>query len=338
MKLIADYFNSPELKAWTDSQPEVDITDLSDFFAELFLLYEADNEGRPIAGLIQEDWDLFSPTAPAEDILNDAFDILGNPLRAQSKVIHSADVLAPIAKWKNIKEELRTNRRFFASRLIDEEEDRWNEMLEANKTIEAGQTFFRGRTNTEEDKPFSTEQELSAPPVENATPGRANPYGIPYLYLTNSEVTMLYELRSVSGDQISIGEFAVTQDLQIVNFSYHPDIFNIYADENATMLFSLQKKLFLEAVSEDMSKPIRRYDDENLDYLPTQFVCEYIRLERKADGIEFPSSRFGDGYNVVLFDKNKARLLHPYQKTVGRVTMEFENMSKQIQHPNVQSE
>lgn len=74
-----------------------------------------------------------------------------------------------------------------------------------------------------------------------------------------------------------------------------------------------------------MSKPVRRYDNANLDYLPTQLVCEYIRVIKGMDGLIFQSSRNGNGRkNIVLFDKTKAHMISSDLKIVGEVEMHFE--------------
>ena len=57
-------------------------------------------------------------------------------------------------------------------------------------------------------------------------------------------------------------------------------------------------------ISIDLSKPIRRYDSE-IEYIPTQFICEYIRYISDADGILFNSSLHNGGKNIVLFNQDK---------------------------------
>ena len=60
-------------------------------------------------------------------------------------------------------------------------------------------------------------------------------------------------------------------------------------------------RLLRDVISQDLSKPMRRYDSE-LEYIPTQFICEFIRVITGADGIQFNSSLDQDGVNVVLFN------------------------------------
>lgn len=66
---------------------------------------------------------------------------------------------------------------------------------------------------------------------------------------------------------------------------------------------TIKGKLLRDRISEDLSKPMRRYDSE-LEYIPTQFICEYIKVFTDAQGIRFKSSLNKKGNNVVLFDQN----------------------------------
>lgn len=325
MKLSANAFNSMELRAWIDDNNEVDLLDLYDYFNDLLSLYVENENGIPLKEQIREDWELFSNEDDAARILDDALILLSKSFNSNSKVIHIPELLEPSDLWNTIKIELKTNRRFLAGNLIDED-DQWDRLF-MTEIIQKGTKYYRGRVNEEKDKPYTSEEDLSAPPREKALPGRANPYGIPYLYLTDSEATVIYELRSLTGDQVSIGLFETTKDLNLVSFTYSPDSYSIFSGSVETLNDALQKRLFLKAISTDMQKPVRRYDDENLDYLPTQFVCEYIRLVVGADGIVFPSSRLEGGTNIVLFDKNSASLKDSYQRTVGRVTINLEEAS-----------
>lgn len=326
MRLNTSLFSSSELNAWIDNNGgEIELSELADFFNELFALYEKNDSGEPLIGILQNDWNLFSSPSVGHQEVEEALKLCGIPWKADTLVKHVPEILAPIEKWEIIKKELRINRRFLAGELVDEEEDKWDILFEMNSIIPQNAIFYRGRINAEKDKPYTDETDLSAPPQNKALPGRANPYGIPFLYLTNSEETVIYELRSLTGDQISIGRFRVIKDLNVVSFSYEVDPYAVFVSELDTLFDSLQKSLFLAEISKDMRKPVRRYDDENLDYLPTQFVCEYIRLRTKADGILYPSSRLEGGSNIVLFDKSNAVLDSSHQRTVGKVTMEFES-------------
>ena len=82
------------------------------------------------------------------------------------------------------------------------------------------------------------------------------------------------------------------------------------------MPVSVKQKL-LQAISHDLSKPLRRYDTE-LEYVPTQLICEYCKLNG-IDGIRFESSLHKGGINLVLFDANKADCISVVSKEIKKV-------------------
>ena len=57
----------------------------------------------------------------------------------------------------------------------------------------------------------------------------------------------------------------------------------------------------LRAISNAISKPLRRYDSK-LDYLPTQYICEYIK-SLGYDGIQYKSTIDKDGVNLAVFNQ-----------------------------------
>ena len=328
MKLRGEWFNSTELKVWLDDSAEgVEIEELTDFFSGVLSLFAADENGRTLREYLIEDWNLFSEKADSDAIINEAARVCRNALTADSKVSYSDDVMFPVNNWNDIKEELKTNRRFLMDSYISAKEENWTWLFAANDHLPIGAKFYRGRTNQEKDKPYTKEEELTAPKPQYATPGRVNTYGIPHLYLTDSPETVIYELRSVTGDQISIAEFMIDKELDILNFTKKEDLYDLFSSDNYdTLLQAVQRQVLLNEISKDMSKPVRRYDNSNIDYLPTQLVCEYIRVIKKEDGIIFESSQKGNGrQNIVLFDKNNAHMSDCFQRTVGEIEMKFED-------------
>ena len=50
---------------------------------------------------------------------------------------------------------------------------------------------------------------MGCPPNKLTSSGRANPQGIPYLYLSKTPETTLYETRASYLDELSIGKFKI---------------------------------------------------------------------------------------------------------------------------------
>ena len=65
--------------------------------------------------------------------------------------------------------------------------------------------------------PFSFER--MSPLVDSAFEGRANPKGIPCLYVATDKETAMSEVRPWLGAIISIGRFKLARDLKVLDFS-----------------------------------------------------------------------------------------------------------------------
>lgn len=149
---------------------------------------------------------------------------------------------------------------------------------------------------------------MGCPPKELATAGRANPIGIPYLYLSDTAKTTYFEVRALYLDRLSVGTFKTMRELKLVDFIYDVNLFLAYNDGEVSLAETIIKKKIIDAISADLSKPLRRYDSE-LEYVPTQLICEYCRHIVNADGITFESSLHIGGRNYVLFDENSAQCM-----------------------------
>lgn len=335
MIISADLFRSDELKAWAldnsaAGQCEVsgktfslfDTAQLSDFFSALFSLFEEDADGHKLSDTIQKDLKLFEDDSLPEMVLPVLLQELGTPLTADSKVKYKNTVTEPCDRWIEIKRALRTERRFFAGDLI-QDEDKWDVFFASNYTIKEGTLFRRARINDDEKKLYSTESELGMPPADKAPAGRANTYGIPYLYLGDNEQTVMYESRALVKDILSIASYRTTVDLDVVDFTFKPDMFGVYQQSEDDFLSDVQRYVFLNEVARDLSKAVRRYDNKEIDYLPTQFVCEYIRLVTAAKGLIFQSAQYPEGKNIVLFNDENVHYEGVEHKVVGTVRMEY---------------
>ena len=62
---------------------------------------------------------------------------------------------------------------------------------------------------------------------------------------------------------------------------------------------------------------MRRYDTE-LEYIPTQLICEYCKRS-KADGIYFGSSLHSGGVNYVLFNPEDAKCIRVSSREIKSI-------------------
>lgn len=59
---------------------------------------------------------------------------------------------------------------------------------------------------------------------------------------------------------------------------------------------------YLKKLGQDESKPINR-DAADLEYLPTQYLCEFIKSSG-WDGVAYQSS-LAEGYNIAIYSDDK---------------------------------
>lgn len=147
-------------------------------------------------------------------------------------------------------------------------------------------------------------KDMGAPPSYLATAGRANSEGISHLYLGNEPNTVIGEIRPNISDDVYIGRFPIRNKLKIIDFRKlnSVDVFDM--QEVAKFAVNID---ILNNMNSAISKPVRS-GDSKLDYLPTQFIVDYIKSlglqkEEKYDGIIFDSTiSNGNGYNLMIFD------------------------------------
>ena len=277
----------------------IDIDCFSDFFEEVLSLFAPSESGMRIADLIQRDWALFSSKELGEKILGYFLDKGKFDYTVESKVDYAASILEKMQVWNSVKKQVRESSRFFANTSSFED----MRLIVSNTTIPEGSIFFRSRVIPSGVESLD-KKEMGCPPKEKATAGRANPLGIPYLYLCQDEVTTYYEVRALYLDRLNVAEFRAKEDLNILDFTSKLSLYVAYSNETESLADVIVRQKLLQAISRDLSKPLRRYDSE-IEYVPTQLVCEICKLN-EMDGIRFESSLHKGGINVVLFDASKA--------------------------------
>lgn len=125
-------------------------------------------------------------------------------------------------------------------------------------------------------------------PAERVSSGRANPNHISYLYLSEDEMTPVYEIRPMIGEVVSVARFRVKKALKVYDFTK-----NFCSSIDCGDIMPL-----INTIGNKFSCPVRGREE---DYLPTQYLSEMIK-NMGFDGIRFRSSLRADGVNVVLFN------------------------------------
>lgn len=278
------------------------------FFRNIFDLYEVDSKSDTYLwqsivksfGIINQD-NISSAKSLLESIASEekkSLDTLfKNKVSSYDK--NFSNRLSDIhSTWDSFKEEIKFKNRFHVSNSID---------LTKLKDIFENEAFYKSikernfhRCRISDKRGFSKE-EMGNPPKERTIDGRVNPKGISYLYLASDEKTALCETRANLLDYVAVGKFQLKQDIKVLDLR-NPNYDIIPWSERDMLERFLTYGLFIKDLQREVSLPIRK-QDKQFDYIPTQYISEYIK-SLGFDGIEYRSSLNKDGYNLVIFNPN----------------------------------
>ncbi len=336
MKVCPNCFSDQEIKVYIENNSNeigqcsicqstadtkiISIEELDLFFIEFFSLFLKVEYGRPINELILSDWTLFTDIKVTNAIINSVLN--RHSLRfsnSNDKVTYIASVEIPVEHWKVFKHEIMWNKRYTSSwdELIDL---KWDYYFSFAIELNTTQTYYRARIHDSVDQEQYKESEMGAPPPDCSKEGRANPIGIPYLYLCDNIETTLHEVRAITGDVVSIGEFKVisSNPIRIVDFTEDDSLFR---NEDGLRDY-VSRVLLKKQISRDLSKPMRRYDSV-LEYVPTQYICEFVKYISNVDGVQFESSLNPPGKNIVLFDQSLVKCIVVTEKKIFKQKLIF---------------
>ena len=331
MNICKDCFLDEELRSEINSNAIIDgicdvcgkegkVMDSSEFHGFFTALLElcspTANSNKTIVDIIQDDWHLFKDKEVAKVLLANVIVTNNIAYSIDDFVNYTDDICNRVAVWDRLKTSVKENSRFFTNM---DEFAQYN-YLTAGKSLHIDQKLYRSRITPVGQKKIKCKK-MGCPPKELATAGRANPIGIPYLYLSDSAKTTYFEVRAVYLDKLSVGTFRIERELELVDFIYDVNLFLSYNDGTLSIKEIVIKKKIIDAISKDLSKPLRRYDSE-LEYVPTQLICEYCKRIVGADGISFESSLHQGGRNYVLFDNSSAKCIRVDSHEITRIDID----------------
>ncbi|WP_196602994.1 RES family NAD+ phosphorylase [Pectinatus frisingensis] len=278
-------------------------TDLSDLISEVINIYEEFDDGEPLFQLLINDWNIFNKSLTRANNLVEAF---CSVIFGECESNHNVKVRIPRSAVENygifgghsweefstaIKRKNRFHNGFFRA-------DQFATFLTyATKKYLKGTVLFRARIWP--DNKGLNISEMGAPPPGRRKAGRVNPEGIGVLYLTSDEKTALCEVRASAFDFVSVGRFRLLKDINVVNIS---DLNNISPVLYSSGLESLTANIkIFNDIAKEIAKPLRR-NDSQLEYLPTQYITEFIKSKGYA-GVEFASTMATGGNNIAVFDE-----------------------------------
>jgi len=282
---------------------------LFEFIEKVDLSFSTNDDGVSLYYLLSEKFHLFNKKIHNSEML--FFNIIINNEYLTEKKYAIDDSEDTFQDWSLFIEEIKSKNRFFPqtklykdifSHSIASSENDSSAFFSLVETLkiryQAGQRYFRGRTS---------ENKLSIafmgmPPPSAVSGGRANPVGIPYLYLADNIPTCVAEIRPSNGSKINIAKFSLIKEVNLLDITEPRRKASFMVLEEQELRLSLKYIDLLEVFSKELSIPILP-NNSHLDYIPTQFLCEYFKTICKYDGIIFNSS-FGHGRNIVLFNEH----------------------------------
>lgn len=301
----------------------IEAPELGDKFRTLLDAYEHKPGGKLLVTWLREDWDLFPDIddAHAKELLGDIFNDGDLPRKTFAPLAQPEP--APLDRWEQLREELMHHNRYFPEVQIDL--DSLGRLLSALK-LETGEfpaTWYRARIQTE-DAPFTIDK-MGTPPPKIAGHGRANPAGIPYLYVASDKKTAVSELRPHTGEKVCLASFKAPADLSLVDLrnprkTVSPfSLADLLAD-NTTPAQLRHEIAFLQRLGKELTQPVLP-TVAAFEYTPSQYLCEFIK-KCGYDGVVY-SSAMSDGMNLALFKPEKATGGAVELILVTRVHVEF---------------
>lgn len=245
-----------------------------DSLTRLLALYEIDGDGAglPVEQQIQLDWQIFTLDFQQVRALLCSSGVASHPLLAHGVTVRlrgtGTSGADPITSWTLFSEEIRTRNRYFPTTVPDLTVLQ-AVIQESRKSITEGMVLRRARISPSAE--VIPAAEMGAPPAHLATAGRANPVGIPYLYLAFELDTCLYESRVPNHGFLSVGTFRLSRSVNVLNLAkvIPPDLFSAPdVDAVDDLVRSVLFYRYLAVLGGELSKPVRSSDGPT-DYIPT---------------------------------------------------------------------
>ena len=312
-KSIKDYLTNKE--SFDDNQ-----SGLQEFLYSLITIYEYNDKGESLYACIQKDWKLFQTDASCKKVLDEiihsdetTFDRNGIK-DSETLVEYKKDITDCVQVWEELKDDIKNHHRFTTD-LKKLDDAGWKKFLDNRYLIDPNDSFYRARIHYKKSEIFGL-NDMGAREKGDCPPGRANPEGIPFLYLSEEPKTTFFETRVNLHDIVSVGEFKLTNNEPL----YVEDLTDIDLDRidlfDEDIVTLAKRKLLIRTLSMEMSHPMRRFDSL-IEYVPTQFICEYVQLTQTVSGIRFSSSVYPQGTNVVIFNPNLMQCIAVKDYNIG---------------------
>lgn len=277
---------------------------LAQYFGLVVSIYEASDEGKSLAQWMKDDWELFShplmDLAHSKELLSEILD--------DGEIVRASFVPSPnykgdgLVQWETLRDEMMYRNRWFLEKEKELDTIRLRRLLNHLAATWPQQTWYRARIRSG-DETYKIDA-MGAPPKRLASHGRANPAGIPYLYLGSKPETATAEIRPHTGEFACVADFDVPE-VQVVDLRNPRSFVSPFILEDADEIGRLRADLpLLERLGEELTRPVLP-SGAAIDYIPSQYLCEFIKSSG-FDGVIYRSS-VSDGINLALFNPGKAK-------------------------------
>ncbi|AHM56429.1 hypothetical protein EAL2_c11310 [Peptoclostridium acidaminophilum DSM 3953] len=200
-------------------------------------------------------------------------------------------------EWDYFKNEVINENRFFAKVPFKKDLD---DLICNSKVSVINCDFYRARKGS-----FNKELDMRAPSFDKVKDdGRCNPKGISYLYTATDANTAIHEVRPGINDVVTVAKFTVEKACCV-------DFNSVMIDYKDGFRYTEKFIEFTKFLISEFQKPISKY--ESLEYIPLQYITEYIKKSSERDGFIFKSSfqtKLNKGSNYVFFKDNPEKIIY----------------------------
>jgi hypothetical protein len=148
-------------------------------------------------------------------------------------------------------------------------------------TLPRGCYWWRARVDVEGRK-FSDAKQIGTPPAAAAKDNRMSPKGIGVFYGASTLDGAVAEIAGYAAPtaMLSLGRFELVEAIRVVDLREVAPIPSLFDAVKRQLRAPIT---FLHSFIEDISTPSPPTDVQNLDYVPTQVITEYLRYELSAE-------------------------------------------------------
>ena len=300
-------------------------SDISDLISEAISVYEESDTGEPLSQALLNDWGIFDRTKSSSvDLIASFCNTIFGDKNFLNRLVHIPTEyyerygIFSGHTWKEFSDVIKEKNRFFNGFF---KPDQFATFLSYSvNRYPKGEMFCRARIC---DNPSGYKAtEMYSPPFGKRKPGRVNPEGVGVLYLTSDEKTAISEVRAGSFDYLTIGSFRLKKEIKVVDISGLNDISPaLYSSGLETL--AVNTRIFSD-IAKEIAKPLRRTDSP-LEYLPTQYITEFIK-SKGYSGVSYKSTMGTGGYNIAAFDETLFECVGVHVVEIKNISYCFDNV------------